>query len=635
MMRFWTATESRTAPILIRYAAVLVLATVVAMMALPNAGADEPKICLAGGNDGAACTADSQCPGGSCTANDVRAYATGCYARLGIKPADFAGPFQCKAPGAVQLTVKVDGVIKDINCPRNPADPNCPAGQKNPNAATDMPQTCDTPAWLPNPKGRCYGNSYVQQLKINDDVQGALLCRHKQLWSDGDTDFPDIAIILHNSKNGETCWFQTTDDTPCAARDPGVGCDGTKVPAPHTPEGKTFWLTPQRTAKINCVSCHDNGPFMNSRWMFDSGVGLRDDDFGKYLNNGYGFSTPINGIAWGSPKFVTVGRDGLADENAQACTECHKIHAAAQTPDPEPSFGRDYHTFSEWLDYTVGAKSPRGANATGQGFAIAYWMPRDHGEASADDWKKIYAAHVDKLRNCMNGGTRGAGCQDLKVAFNTSPSGPGGAWMYASVDGGQTFAYSSEATASHSVGAMYPVKPGSHLMLRWEADASINSCVVEATFPSDDIVSSTGVGTASNWSLPESEQDIGVLTYPGEYRFDLYCDGERSANLIFQVSRQEITGAPNCDCTNVDAGLLTGPYQDQCNAREQQLIDFAAAGNLKLQLGADGKIASGEFCDPVASGPQAWPVPGAAAEPPAGVPRGQPCTPHGLVQQCD
>lgn len=93
-------------------------------------------------------------------------------------------------------------------------------------------------------------------------------------------------------------------------------------------------------------------------------------------------------------------------------------------------------------------------------------------------------------------------------------------------------------------------------------------------------------------------------------------------------------GAPNCDCMGVDFGLLTGPYRKQCNGREQQLLSLAADGKLNLRLGNDAKIASGEFCDPAASGPRAWPLQGAPATPPQGVPRYQECKPQGLIQKC-
>jgi hypothetical protein len=161
--------------------------------------------------------------------DDVTQYAKNCYQRLLIKDTDFPGPFQCKA--GKQLVTMVNGVIQDITLPN---------GMSNPNNPGDFPATCDFPAWLPNGGKQCYGGSFIQQLSIagNKDFRGALLCRHKTEWAGvcvganvgakcakntdcgaggtctiGDKDFPDIAMILHNKDNGETCSFQTDENT--------------------------------------------------------------------------------------------------------------------------------------------------------------------------------------------------------------------------------------------------------------------------------------------------------------------------------------------------------------------------------------------------------------------------------------
>jgi hypothetical protein len=522
--------------------------------------AQDPKVCAGGANDGTACTVAGDCPGGACTPDDVRAYAKGCYDRLKIKTTDFPGPFKCK--DGKQLVVKDAGVVKDINL----------GGKANPNAAADFPATCDYPSWLPNGAKQCYGNSYIQKIKVTDDVQAALLCRHKLVWSDDDKDFNDIAMILHNDANGETCWFQTSDTDTCRRCTAGANagaacaknadcpgsacstlaavahCDGTNVPAPHTNPAKSFFLTPKATSKINCVRCHDNGPWMNSRWMNNT-ITLEDDQ-GKYVNNGYGFSTAVDvdglGLlkAWAPTTFVVVGRDGLTVKKADSCDTCHRIHAKEVTPDPKPAFNdRNYQTFANWLDYAIGNDSawadkfPPKSNATGQGFDVAYWMPVGHGEANAANWKTTYKSHIDKLRACM--AAKGAGgvgaCKTYVAQLNLNPAGAPGARMLASLNGGATFPYLSEGSSPRIVSNDISIPPHTRLLLRWEANSSFKSCAIEASFPPG-VTSSNGVETASNWGLPDSPQDMGELTIPGEYRFDLYCDNNFGGNLIFQIS---------------------------------------------------------------------------------------------------
>ena len=354
--------------------------------------------------------------------DDVTEYAKACYTRLKIKDTDLPGPFRCK--DGVQLLVKKDGKTLDIAVNDVP----------NPLAATGFPADCDFPAWLPNGR-QCYGNSFIQQLKIagNNEFEGALLCRHKTDWAGvcsggandgkrcgdlaspacgagskcilGDKDFPDIAMILYNKDNGETCWFQT-DDEACK---PGEKrCDGTKVPAPHTAEAKQVFWPPSASAKVNCVRCHDNGPWMSSRWMdtatgaIGGGKALADNPAGPYLNNGPHFDK------WAKTTFVTVKRDGL-DKAGRSCTGCHKIHGKEITPDPTPPFntvpgyGRNYITLAHWLDYSVAITFPPGASATGKtpDDDHALWMPFSRGAGphglTLADWNKVYKPHIDAL----------------------------------------------------------------------------------------------------------------------------------------------------------------------------------------------------------------------------------------------
>src|SRR5213079_518410 len=103
-----------------------------------------------------------------------------------------------------------------------------------------------------------------------------------------------------------------TSDSDCIR--PGVcnateaRCDGTNIPAPHTDPAKQFFLPPEKTAGINCVQFHDNGPWMNSRWM-NNIITLEDDPSNPYVNNGTHFAD--GAVKWKETIFVTPTRDGL------------------------------------------------------------------------------------------------------------------------------------------------------------------------------------------------------------------------------------------------------------------------------------------------------------------------------------
>jgi hypothetical protein len=519
--------------------------------------------------------------------DDVTQYAKNCYQRLLIKDTDFPGPFQCKA--GKQLVTMVNGVIQDITLPN---------GMSNPNNPGDFPATCDFPAWLPNGGKQCYGGSFIQQLSIagNKDFRGALLCRHKAEWAGvcvganvgakcakntdcgaggtctiGDKDFPDIAMILHNKDNGETCWFQTNDD----ACQPGERrCDGSSVPAPHTTAAKQFFLPPKTAAQINCVQCHDNGPWMNSRWMNNT-IDLEDKPANPYLNSDSFFAR------WKRTIFVSVKRDGFEPKtpddglnakrkSAEECTRCHKIHAKETTTDDAP-FGRDYFTFTKWLDYSIGAKFPPGSNATGQQLDAdhALWMPVGHGLINAD-WQKVFKAHIDALRACM--AVKGMGGMNncavrVPDATNPKPSGSGARLRFDLDNGGR---FVREVTSSGYVAYDPPemITPMTTGTLSWEADANFDACAIEAYFP-------PGVppapGTVGGWNLPDPPVKLGPFTVPGEYRFDMLCENQMSANIIvkidgatppFQSMQAIINSLPGRVATNIP-----GNTKVQTNAR--------------------------------------------------------------------
>ncbi len=412
--------------------------------------------------------------------DNIQAYAKACYAWLEVQEADFNGPFKCEE-GAFQLVTQVDQVVKDIFYPGRKLNPNreMPPG---------FPPVCDYPSWLaPGAASQCYGNSYIQEIKAksNANVKAALLCRHKREWTDDPKKYPDIAMIMHNKKNGATCWFQTDDTAPHVA-------DGTNVPAPQTAAATAFWLKPSQAANINCVQCHDNGAWMNSRWMFNA-IDTLKDGHEKYLNSNatvqFGFEK------WEDAKFVSVTRAGLPDMKGESCTRCHKI-SAALTP--------SYETFAHWLDYTIAVDPTKLApqtDAFGKEFKNASWMPPDHG-LGLDAYNTIYKNHIAKLRACMAAkGVGVIGCNTYVALYNLVPSGLAGARISASLDGGKTFPFLAVATPDppDTSNPPNPVPAGSQLLMKWEADSSFYYCSIEGTFPA-------GVSTAgrNNWGLPES-----------------------------------------------------------------------------------------------------------------------------------
>lgn len=327
-------------------------------------------------------------PGQECTlaaGAALQSYANACFQRLQVDPADFARRFNCVDPSAARnLRVEVDAVVRQT-CYET-RDGACEFAKDLGELETTFP-SCDYPAWLDD---RCYGDSYVQVIRptSNPHVKAALLCRHKTTFSGRFDDFDDVAMIVHNAENGETCWFQSPNGE-------GVRLDGQKVPGPVCDGADAFWLPPDETAGIQCIQCHDSGPWMNSPWMRrateELGIAY-DEEQSPYLNG----TPPFD--RWPVPLFVKY--DGHLGSGASSCTSCHKIAAARP----------DFRTCDTWINRATGRADPALAtrlSGTGRQEHSQYWMPEDGTRWTRAAWESLYDDHVKGLVDCCRAVGRG------------------------------------------------------------------------------------------------------------------------------------------------------------------------------------------------------------------------------------
>lgn len=112
-------------------------------------------------------------------------------------------------------------------------------------------QYCDRPNVLNH---QCDPNSRFQILKETDDVSIVAHCRKR---GNSGGKYGDIAVIQYNQKNGATCFYQAL----------GILDANVTAPSAGNGAGKFPWKDPQETAAINCVRCHDNGPFVRSLYL--------------------------------------------------------------------------------------------------------------------------------------------------------------------------------------------------------------------------------------------------------------------------------------------------------------------------------------------------------------------------------
>jgi hypothetical protein len=95
------------------------------------------------------------------------------------------------------------------------------------------------------------------RFQVLDATNDAIVVAHCRKKNGGDK-YGDIAVIQYNKKNGATCFYQS----PTA-----VSNLDAQVPAPTDVDASKTWLQPQSTANVNCVGCHDNGPFVRSPYL--------------------------------------------------------------------------------------------------------------------------------------------------------------------------------------------------------------------------------------------------------------------------------------------------------------------------------------------------------------------------------
>jgi hypothetical protein len=310
------------------------------------------------------------------TLDTVRNYANRCFKKIEIEDSDIPRSMNC-----------FDGDLMDVTqFGRSVANKTCDAHGSP--GSCDLPPKCDNPAWLSD---TCYGNSYLTTFAApsNPDVKVALLCRHKWINTNEPKRFDDIAMILHNDKNGETCWFQSPDYE-------GVDLNGTKVPRPNRVGAGLFWIKPSDTARIQCVDCHDSGPFIISPWMNQakSAAKLRDTKKTAYKNS----TAPFD--AWPTPTFISIGRHGLNDSDEKSCTHCHHVGVVEESKRKRFSAG----TCDEWINHDVALRNE--PDSVQLPSVAKLFMPPTSlrvplvGKYHEDEWDPVYGNHVRKLREC-------------------------------------------------------------------------------------------------------------------------------------------------------------------------------------------------------------------------------------------
>ena len=228
----------------------------------------------------------------------------------GVLPGDTLEEFSAQCFEAIGLDVPA------FNC-----DDGTLVPEINLTGETYGTQFCDAPNVL---NAVCDPESRFQVLAQTDQAIVVAHCRKKGL---GEGLYGDIAVIQYNQVNGNTCYYQALGDNLPA-----------EVTAPSEGIGPDFpWYSPAQTANVNCVRCHDNGPFIRSPYLAqlrdvepnpvtgytDRLPGTNEDDpiWGRRFD--WNQSDPYNFIGYDfqSWKVYAIEVEGMG----ATCTGCHRM----------------------------------------------------------------------------------------------------------------------------------------------------------------------------------------------------------------------------------------------------------------------------------------------------------------------
>lgn len=248
--------------------------------------------------------------------------------------------------------------------------------------------------------GGCLPGSKLGQMQ-RGNVWAKWICRREHVSDklfDPRHNYEDHGMILFNQSTGATCHFDDSNNITNGNNNPDVDLTGgeqAKVAA--------FLKTYSQQEGENCITCHDNDPFMYSPYL--KGVGWQTSDAftsGKYF--------AVHTVAEEKSHVVS-----LTAEKAGPCLACHRIGNKRTCGDfaADAAGLTDHSGLHKWMtarapnmgDGNALENAPPWGIATGpngEKWPFPAWMPPDVGpeEATAATWQKDYGEAVQTIRTC-------------------------------------------------------------------------------------------------------------------------------------------------------------------------------------------------------------------------------------------
>jgi uncharacterized protein YegL len=256
---------------------------------------------------------------------------------------------------------------------------------------------CDFPNRL---NRKCDPSSRIKIL--HNDANVAIVASCRKDGEDTNTSEPhynDVAVIQHNKKNGATCFYQALGHN-----------DGSLAPSPSStpvPGAPFTWYTPQDTAAINCVGCHDNGAFMRSPYMAsDKNFPIQNIGGSTVTSNSDGDPYWFVGADFQNRQWKTYS---VSVKN-NACLACHRL-SVSTTNGSLNAGGTSIQNFgsgnsvesntpflrSTAMDFSLIATAGKEASKSPHGTDSPIWMP-----AGSTLYDLTYANAAKEISDCAH-----------------------------------------------------------------------------------------------------------------------------------------------------------------------------------------------------------------------------------------
>lgn len=311
-------------------------------------------------------------------------------------PEDCSDPCSGGTPQAIALCYAcncknaMDGYlppVDEVQCSQADAlttytvDQSGPVGELVP--LSSSASTCANPALLTE---SCQTGSRFGQLR-EGDVVVKWICRDP---FEGEDVYADVGVIMHNERNGATCFFDDIDEVTGNDDLPDLDLN-TAGEANLQRYLDTFYFTDGESCSRDC---HGSDPFVYTPYF--SGITWQT---GAYVNGPY-TRVQLDG------SYAPVQASHLRSPEVAPCLGCHRVGSTASCDFLAPDALGLYKTpaHEQALFDATDPSSPD--------WRLALWMPEPLPKLkSLDEWLVLYGAARDKIVECCGDpGVDSAGC---------------------------------------------------------------------------------------------------------------------------------------------------------------------------------------------------------------------------------